>query len=73
METTAKEAMNFNIAVPALSITTSGAILLVVLPLAAVLGFFLGRSQFDRIRAKQRELDIAAGETTLGGLTRSLG
>lgn len=56
------------IALPLLSIPANALLLLVILPPAAIIGYGVGQLALQRARASGREPDLAAGETTLGGI-----
>lgn len=73
METMDAAALYDRIAVPLLSISANALLLFVILPLAAIIGYGVGHLALQRAKAAGREPDLAAGETTLGGIMALLG
>jgi len=67
------EAVYTGIDVPALSILQNALILIVILPLAAVIGYLSGAAQRRRMVAGNRPVETGLGDTTLGGAMALLG
>lgn len=73
MDGTTAIAVYGDVTVPFFSIGTTALILFIVLPLAAFLGFAVGRAQRRRMTARGEEADLAGGDVTTGAVLALLG
>lgn len=73
MEPTTAVAVYGEVNLPALSVLQTLFVLLLLLPLAAMLGWKLGSVRRKQTLAAGREIDMVVGETTLGAILAILG
>lgn len=73
MEPTTTVAVYSGLDLPALSITQTFVLLLVLLPSAALAGWWFGQKARARRLSSGQEIDMVAGETTLGAIIAILG
>lgn len=73
MEPASATALVDQVTLPSLSMGQSMLLLVVVLPIAAVLGYLSGASRRQKTLAQGKELDMRAGETTVGAILAILG
>src|SRR6056297_751081 len=62
-----------HVTVPALGLGVVALILVVLLPTFAILGFWSGRSNREKRIAEGKEVDLRAGEASLGAIVGLLG
>lgn len=73
MEATTSAAIYDQISLPVLSLQIVAVVLAVLLPAAAWVGLFIGRRNRNRLLAQGKEVDMRAGETSVGAILAMLG
>ena len=73
MEPTTSATVYDQITLPVLQLPATALLLAVVLPVAAIVGYFSGHSRRQRLASLGREVDVRVGETTVGAILAIFG